>query len=324
MSKVNFSFEKSPTGTPVCIVSGGELNNKYLYLHDNYGISKNKPNKLELGKNKLMKLAPRKYAEVMAMLEEAYRKKIPLEHLQIDIPGAKAYYEEMIMDNDDGEGRTQITLPYGSMFNIVPSPDPKKRQVYYIAGSSGSGKSYISKQLAEYYQKFFPDRPIYLISKLKEDSTLDSMKKPCIRIDTDKLFANPLKDLNMLENSMVIFDDYDTFLPKENKIIQDLINDIAIMGRHQNITMVCNSHFLSNYSKTRLLLMETTHFILFPLSTSSHALSYLLKNYLGLTTQDISTITQGGSRWICLYKNFPMYYITENKAGLINDNRKEE
>jgi len=221
------------------------------------------------------------------------------------------------------DGQTHVKLPAGSNFQLIPTKDAKKREVWYIAGASGSGKSYIAKGLAEMYSKQFPDRKVYLVSKLEEDDTLDNIKgKKLIRLKPAKLVENPLKDLTLLEDSMVIFDDYDTFLGKEMKVIQQLIDDIAIMGRHNNITMLCLTHYLTNYSKTRLLLTEATHIVVYPLSTGAHALNYLLKTYLGLEKEEISAIRRGGSRWVMLYKNYPNYAITETEAFLLHEDRK--
>jgi ABC-type multidrug transport system ATPase subunit len=47
----------------------------------------------------------------------------------------------------------------------------ESRELVAIRGASGSGKSYIARGLAEKYKKMFPDRQVYLISKLLEDST---------------------------------------------------------------------------------------------------------------------------------------------------------
>jgi hypothetical protein len=135
------------------------------------------------------------------------------------------------------------------------------------------------------------------------------------------LAETPLKDLELLRDSMVLFDDYDTLLGKEGKAVQQLIDDIAIMGRHQNISMLCLTHYLTNYSKTRLLLTEATHIVVYPLSTGAHSLNYLLKTYLGLEKDEISAIRRGGSRWVMLYKNYPNYCVTETEAFLLHEDR---
>jgi hypothetical protein len=325
MPAASLSFEKG--GQPIAKVSGGEYNGDVLSLHqeERGGASGKKGvQELELGKHRLSKLPARKRTEVLSVLQEAYARGIPPEHLSpelVRIPGVMDAYMEMSGSAKKQE-QTRIKLPVGSSFVLLPTKDPKKREVYYIAGASGSGKSYIARSLAEQYMKQFPDRNVYLISKLEEDDTLDNMKgRKCIRLKPAKLVENPLKDLEMLRDSCCVFDDYDTFTGKELKTILQLIDDIAIMGRHTNTSMLCLTHFLTNYSKTRLLLTEATHFILYPLSTGAHSLNYLLKTYLGMERDEITILKKGGSRWCCIHKNYPAFCVTENEAFLLADIR---
>jgi hypothetical protein len=323
---VSLNFDKGKTGSAIASVKGGEYGGETLYLHqDGHTGGKGGVKELELGKHRLGKLPARKAMEVQRLLQQALANKIPLEHLPPDllrIPGVQDAYSEL-GGGAESKGETHVKLPAGSHFQLIPTKDPKKREVWYIAGASGSGKSHIAKGIAEQYMKQFPDRDVYLVSKLEQDETLDSMKgRKCIRLKPAKLVEEPLKDLDLLKDSLIIFDDYDTFLGKEMKVIQQLIDDIAIMGRHNNITMLCLTHYLTNYSKTRLLLTEATHIVVYPLSTGAHALNYLLKTYLGLEKDEISAIRKGGSRWVCLYKNYPNYCVTETEAFLLHEDRK--
>lgn len=330
-SPVSLDFEKGKGGVAIAKVKDGEYKGETLYLHqDGQKGGKGGVQELELGKHRLGKLPARKQHDVMRILQEAFARGIPPEHLSPEltsIPGVMDAYVEMSGAAREGAG-THIKLPHDSHFQLMPTTDPKKREVWYIAGASGSGKSHIAKGIAEQYMKQFPDRDVYLVSKLEADDTLDSMKgRQCIRLKPDKLVEKPIKtteDLKMLSDSLVIFDDYDTFQGKEQKVIQQLIDDIAIMGRHENITMLCLTHYLTNYSKTRLLLTEATHIVVYPLSTGAHALNYLLKTYLGLEKDEISQIRRGGSRWVCLYKNYPNYCITETEAFLLHEDRKAD
>lgn len=318
-SVVNLSFDKGKAGVPIATVSGGEYNKDVLYLHDSANAKSKKKGvqELEIGKHRLSKLTPRKQSEVMRILQEAHRRGIPPEHLNLDIDGAEETYREMLGEMEK-KGESTVKLPPGSTFSINISKDPEKREIFYVAGASGSGKSYIAKHLASEYQKQFPKRDVYLVSKLKEDATLDSMERPPVRLSPEKLVEKPITDLECLRESLVIFDDYDSFVGKEGKVIQQLIDDIAIMGRHQVITMLCLTHYLSNYKKTRLLLTEATHFVLYPLSTGVQALNYLLKTYLGLSKDEVNNLRKTGSRWVCIYKNYPSWVVTETSAFLLN------
>jgi hypothetical protein len=317
--KVKLTFDKSKEATPLATVSGGEYNKDVLYLQigDAKSSGKKGVQELEIGKHRLSKLSPRKQSEVMRVLQEAYRRKIPPEHLNIDVEGAEDVYREMLGEVEE-KGSTKIKLPPGSTFSLNVNPDPEKRFIYYIAGASGSGKSYIAKHIAEQYQKQFKGRPVYLVSKLKEDETLDGMADKPQRLNIEKIMTTPLKDLEPLRESLVIFDDYDTLQGKEAKAVQTLIDDICIMGRHTVTSILILSHHLSNYKSTRLCLTEATHFVVYPQSSGNHALNYFLKTYVGMGPKEVQAIKNTGSRWLAIHKNFPIYYITETEAGLIN------
>jgi hypothetical protein len=58
---------------------------------------------------------------------------------------------------------------------------------------------------------------------------------------------------------------------------------------------------------------------LYPQSTGAHALNYFLKTYVGMGKDEVQAIKNTGSRWLAIHKNFPIYYITETEAGLINN-----
>ena len=317
--KVKLTFDKSKDATPLATVTGGDYNKDVLYLQtsDMKSSGKKGVQELEIGKHRLSKLSPRKQSEVMRILQDAYRKGIPPEHLNLDVDGAEEVYREMLGEVEE-KGSSKIKLPPGSTFSLNINPDPEKRFIYYIAGASGSGKSYIAKHIAEQYQKQFKGRPVYLVSKLKEDETLDGMTIKPLRLNIEKLMATPMKDLEPLRETLVIFDDYDTLQGKEAKAVQTLIDDICIMGRHTVTSILILSHHLSNYKSTRLCLTEATHFVVYPQSTGAHALNYFLKTYVGMGPKEVQAIKNTGSRWLCIHKNFPIYYVTETEAGLIN------
>jgi hypothetical protein len=313
----SLSFEHEKDAVPIATVKGGDFNREILYLS-----SDDKPKKkvrkeinaIQYEKElKNLGLKPAQRTMLINKLQEAIYKGIqPKDLLEND--HIKNLYEKI---QEDEQNDKSITLPTDSSFHLIPSSDPNKRQVWYIAGASGSGKSYVARGLAEYYKRFFPDREIYLVSKLKEDPTLDNMKigKPK-RINAES-FLEDYPDIKEFENCMVIFDDYDTFEGKLGKIVHQLIDDLAIQGRHTNTTMLCLTHYLTNYKSTRLLLNEATHFVVYPQATSSSALKYLLNTHIGLDKSDLQELKKLG-RWICIGKNYPQYLISEHFAKILH------
>lgn len=225
--------------------------------------------------------------------------------------------------------KTSITLPDDCQFHYLPTTHEDKRFIGYLAGASGSGKSWMARQIANNYRKMFPDRPVYLLSKLEEDETIDGMEggKP-IRLDYKRWVEEGPPDINTLTNSLVIADDYDTIDGVEGKIIENWLNDIAIMGRKHtdnqgNVSLLCLTHYLTNFKRTRLLLCESSFYVVYPTATSAHALRYLLKNYMGLEDDVIRRLRKMG-RYVVCHKQYPQYLMSSHECTLLHHDDEEE
>jgi len=310
--------KEAPKGTrPIAIVRGGDDDGDILYLHEDDSTKGKRPKKevdaLKYEKE-LKEMKPTHRIQVFNRIKEAIAKGIPPEKMVGETEQIRTLYNRI---RNDQERDTSLRIPDDSTFQLIPSPDPTKREIWYIAGASGSGKSYIARQLAEGYKKLFPSRDVYLISKLNEDSTLDTMKvgKPK-RISIQSL-VDDYPSVDEFRDCMVIFDDYDTFQGAEGKTVQTLIDDLAIQGRHTNTTMLCLTHYITNYKKTRLLLNEATHFVIYPQATSYHALKYLLATHIGMDQDQIKELRKLG-RWISVSKNYPQYLVSQHYAKVLH------
>jgi predicted AAA+ superfamily ATPase len=117
----------------------------------------------------------------------------------------------------------------------------KYREILYITGASGSGKSYYTKSYIKEFQKSkkYKDFPVYLFSALTEDDSLDEIKPKRIRLD-ESIIDDPIS-IDELENSLCIFDDTDVIGDKKYvmRYIR-LLDRILEVGRHKNIFLVCN------------------------------------------------------------------------------------
>ena len=307
-------------GRPIARVKGGEYDGEVLYLHEDApgggaGSGGKRP-KASFNRQRYMKslagMKPTERTRTFAQMEEALAKDVSPDKF-IGSGEAKEVYEKIVKESKSDK---VIELDDSGMFELLPSPDPKRREVWYIAGQSGSGKSYIAKGLAHYYHKLHPERGVYLVSKLNEDSTLDALK--FLKRINIQSFVDDYPDLEEFKDCMVIFDDYDTLTGDAEKVITKIVDDLAIMGRHTNTTMLCLSHYLTNYKKTRLLLNEATHIVVYPLSTSYHALRYLLKNYVGVDEEDLKRQRKLGSRWLAYAKGFPQFMISQKNAEILH------
>jgi hypothetical protein len=319
MSSLSFDDRKNKSSVPIAYVKGGDLDGEILYLHtDGFKPVKKPSNNLNMSQyHKLLSHYPKKQRlEYEKKIREYLDKN--LDEIDDENEDVKYIYNKLKNQKEDNH---IIDLPYGSMFNVIPSIDSSARQIFYISGASGSGKSYFCKGICESYQKLHPDRDIYLISKLSSDETLDSMKKPAQRLNIESFLTDPPK-LEEFENSMIIFDDYDTLdQSKKHNLygaVLNLIDDVCIQGRHYNISCCIISHYNTLGLKTRLLLTESMFYVVYPQNTSYHALKYLLKTYAGMDEDEIKTLKKLGSRWVCIHKNYPQYLISQNQAKILN------
>ena len=322
MPHLSFDKESDPKARPVARVKGGDDDGEILYLHEGNpsgasgGAGKAAPKKKTFNRARYAKalasMKPAERTKTFVRLEDAYARGVA--PAALDEPEAvKAVYERMMKDATSDK---MIELDDEGIFELLPSCDPSRREVWYIAGQSGSGKSWVAKNLAYYYHKINPDRGVYLVSKLNEDATLDALK--FLKRINIQSFVDDYPDLEEFKDCMVIFDDYDTLTGDAEKVINKIVDDLAIMGRHTNTTMLCLSHYLTNYKKTRLLLNEATHIVVYPLSTSYHALRYLLKNYVGVDEEDLKRQRKLGSRWLMYSKGFPQFMISQKNAELLH------
>jgi hypothetical protein len=202
-------------------------------------------------------------------------------------------------------------------FQQIPDPD-KEREILYITGCSGSGKSTYSCKYIQQYKKTHKDNPIYLFSALTEDESLEPVKPNRIIID-ERMITEPLtcKDF---ENSLVIFDDIDVIgNQKLREAVYTLLNQILETGRHFKISCIITNHLPTAGKDTKRALNECSSITYFPHSGSGRGLKYLLTEYLGLDKKTMSKIKNSKSRWATIFKNYPMVAMTEKEVFLVAD-----
>ena len=205
---------------------------------------------------------------------------------------------------DDGE---IVQLPNNSL----------DRECLYISGPSGSGKSTYVNKFIKQYKEMYPKNEVFLMSRLASDKSLDNNKHiKRIKIN-EELLDDPI-DNSELENSAIIFDDIDTIRDKDLRdYVSDLRDDLLETGRHEKVTMLCTSHLLMDYKKTRTLLNEATSVTFFPNSGSSYHISRFLKVYCGFSNNEIKRVLNLPSRWVTICKTAPMYVLYSQGIYLV-------
>ncbi|QIG59385.1 putative packaging ATPase [Dishui Lake virophage 6] len=214
------------------------------------------------------------------------------------------------------EGFPRLELPDEFHFQQIPNTK-SEREILYLTGASGSGKSTYIRKYCEQFKKAYPDRPIYLFSSLKEDESLDEIKPKRVKMDED-IYKNPIKPED-LQESLVIFDDQDCIGDKKiRNAVVELANQVLEIGRHFKISACYVSHLPTDKGNTRRILNEAHSIIYFPHSGSLRGQRYLLESYVGLDIKDIQAIKKLDTRWCCIFKNFPQVIMTEKMCWLLS------
>lgn len=193
---------------------------------------------------------------------------------------------------------------------LIPVPNKNIVSKTYVCGPSGSGKSYLIGNYLKEYRKMFRKSPIFVLSPIDEDPSLD--KADIIRVDLDDhLIDNPIS-LEEFKDSMIVFDDTEGIKDKELKGYLDWLRDNALIrGRHTNTRMMYVAHLISNYKDTRQLLNESTEVVMYPKSSGTYAIKQYLKIQAGFEKDEIKRFLSLPSRWVMLCRWFPMIVMYE-------------
>ena len=195
----------------------------------------------------------------------------------------------------------------------------QERQILYITGASGSGKSYYTQAYCKEYKKLFPKNEIYLFSSINEDSSIDKIKG-LNRFVLDDTFIKEEIMTEDFRNSIVIFDDTDCISNKilKNKI-NSILNQLLETGRHFNTSVIYTSHLATAGLDTKRILNEAHSITIFPSSLGGRSLKNLLENHLGFDRHQIKKIKNINSRWATIVKTYPMVVLSEKEAYLLKN-----
>lgn len=236
--------------------------------------------------------------------------------------GKKTKQSPIISIDDSETARTnynEIKLKAVEKFQQVPNPNTE-RSILYITGRSGSGKSYYTLNYCMEYKKMYPKRNIYLFSALESDSTLDKLKglqrfKLSEEFCEEDIVAEDFKDC------LVIFDDSDVISSKpiKNKV-NHIMNQILQTGRHFNTSCIITTHSACSGNATKIILGEAHSITIFPSGLGNRSMKYLLDSYFGLDKNQIKKIKNLKSRWVTIFRTFPLAILSERDVYTLNNN----
>ena len=216
---------------------------------------------------------------------------------------ARAYEEK---------SRTEYRLDDGKMVVLPSKPETERT---FVAGKSGSGKSWFAASYMREYLELYPDRKIYLFSTHEGEKAYSKIEHGQVALDED--FATNPPTLEDLAGSLCVFDDCDALQDKKLMAAVDALNlDLINNGRKYNIHVMTLAHQLMEYKRTRGQLNEANRVVFFPGGSAYHSQRYL-KVYAGMTGDQIKRIMSEKTRWVCLDLRLPTSYVTENAVVMV-------
>jgi hypothetical protein len=231
---------------------------------------------------------------------------------------AKTGNKILHLDKEDDDGFTTIHLKSGE-FSLMPDKTAE-RTIFYITAPSGSGKSFLSKEIIQEYHKMYPKRDVFVFSSLESDSTLDTLKYlKRIKINKPEFLETELTSEDF-KDSLVLFDDVDVIADKKKlKKVQEILNHILQTGRHFNVSCIYTSHASTAGHATKIILNEAHVIVFFPSTAGGKMLKYLGDQYLGLSKQQLEKMKDLKSRWVAVIKKYPRVIVTQHQASLLKD-----
>jgi len=243
---------------------------------------------------------------------------IPIAKIKID--GKKKDKTVSLDENSSSTNNYKeiILKPNEGKFQFIPD-ETKERFIAYIVGASGSGKSYFASQLGNEYKKMFPKNPIYLLSYLDKDSSIDQIKG-INRIKLDNEFIETELDAEDFSDSLVIWDDTDCITDKKMVLkLRDLLGKMLNTGRHCRNSVIYLSHIACNGLQTKGILNECHSLTFFNGTLGGRTKQYLLNQYLGLNKKQIEAVDKIEGRAITICKTYPMVLIAEKEIKFIKN-----
>lgn len=255
------------------------------------------------------------------------RKNFPAQKLAFTEAGEYAYFIP------PGEAPSHLSTPLisPSRMQWYPNIEDLGRLTAFIPGNPGAGKSYLTNELLNLLPS---NAEILLLTSLEEDDgNFDELRRSGrlykIKMTKDNLENLTLTNIRrMCKNPVLVFDDVDKIRDKDiSKLVFALMEDALANGRgHKNhdgvgdIHVICTSHSLNDYKKTKYTLENCDFIAVFPQSTTYSQMRKLYEK-IGLTKEmcdnAIALGKQKGIRYILIHKVTPMFSLSGPLIELI-------
>lgn len=251
------------------------------------------------------------------------RKKLPFQRLATTPSRDVAYY----IPYNDGSGSEIAGSTSGDEW--FPCFLDSGRVSIFIAGNPGAGKSYLAKEIINSMPR---GTDVLLFTALEEsDGNFDELNHPVykIKMTPDNLNNITLEGIRVRsEHPVLLFDDVDKIRDKKvEQALFKLMNDALANGRgHKkhdgsgDIHVICTSHALNDYVKTKYTLENSDYVALFPGSTTKSQYDRMMTK-LGVP-KDLIDLSynegkKGSFRYVFVKKTAPMFLSYGDTITLI-------
>lgn len=253
----------------------------------------------------------------------------------------------LYLRSDKAEGLLEsVRAPEGFRFAPVPFPvseEAKNRDVVYLYGCSGAGKSHWLREYMTTYHQLWPRRKIYLISALDKDETLDEQARLFTRLTPKSLQCGDTykKVPSRFEQALVIADDIEGLNPRpprrkrlaggaaavptptvpdtpsEREAVLRLLDAIATKGRHTETTLLWAAHLPSDFSRSRIILSEASRYVIYPHGSSLAHVARLVGDYGGVDKKEVERLRLMDDRSIVIGVRYPRYLLSDSAVELL-------
>ena len=300
-----FTLKDKGNAIPIARITGGKYNKKIIYLNQDENLHFNG------GKEESTDDSECSDCHKSFSRPDALRRHLKSNACKIAF--AKSYAGKLSQEKAKVFNELEIN---DGKIEIIPD-NSMGRVVYYLAGPSGSGKSYLAGQIIKQLQNE-KDCNVYLFSPIEGDEAFADIPNVC-QITVDEEFVKEPLEPTEMNNSIVVFDDIDSFDKKYAKVVKELQSKCLKIGRHNNLDVFSTNHLLTDYHKTRDLLNEAKDIVIYPKFSTQMSVNHILKEYAGLGKKQIDNVCDLDSRWVCIHKHVPQYIVSERKISTLKD-----
>ena len=311
-----FTFKKQSGSMPIAYVEGGKHSGQKLRICDNVDERSlhARPSEVitedELRSNfksKTKYLMPKDVQVMYRALEDGDKTKPKVPDYLLDL-----FFKFLPIYKERAAREIHLT---NSTLHLIPdrTPEQNTRIVYY--GASGSGKSFLCSCFVDQYRKKYPRRNVVLISQVPDDESIDRRFIKRLRVDQD-LLDDPIDVKTELCDSLVIFDDFESFSKKLREYVYELRDTILMTGRHYNCDIAICTHNITNGLTTKTMLQEASHFFFF-LKGNTYQVRRVLSQYCGFSPSQVRKILKLPSRWVCIKRTGPTPFVMYSSGCMV-------